>query len=164
MIIVSEKSIDKALEKIEEMPEDAIQDYIEGAAKLQPHIISYAMAAGNDLKLEYAEEILYYTLIIWESFRAEAGNLPEIPENIIIANEENYIKNFETLEHAEDYETSMLELMNTTSQPALLSFLVDNLIVDEENETDEEIASEDGTMFSTLQILIESFNQKINKT
>lgn len=164
MIIVSEKSIDKAIEKIEEIPEESIQDYIDSAAKLQPNVITYAMAAGNDLKLEYAEDILYYTLVIWEAFSEEAGNISEVAENIIIANEENYIKNLETLEHADDFEGGMLDMMNTTTQPALLSFLVNNLIVDEDNESDEEIASEDGTIFSTLQIIIESFNQTVNHT
>lgn len=164
MIIVSEKSIENSIEKIENMPEEAIQDYIDSAANLQPYVISYAMAAGNDLKLEYAEDILYYTLVIWEAFREEAHIIPEVTENIIKAKEEIYLKNLEALEHADDFEGGMLDMMNTTSQPALLSFLVNNLIVDEENETEEEIASEDGTIFSTLQILIESFNQTVNPT
>ncbi len=163
MKIISESSIEKAIEKIESIPEDSIQEYIDKVAKLQPTILAYAMATGEDIKQELAEDLLYYTLIIFEAFSTEVGTLPEVPENIINASQTNYLEKFEQLENADDPDTGLLDLFNNSSQPTLLHFLVSDLIIDENNETEEEIASEDGAIFSALQVIVESFNSMINK-
>lgn len=163
MIVVSENSIEKAIDKIESIPEEAIQGYIDNVAKLQPAILAYAMVTGEEIKQELAEDLLYYALIVFEAFSEESGFVPEVSENIITACETAYIEKLEQLEQADDSDAGMLDIFNSTAQPALLHFLVNDLIIDEDNETEEEIASEDGTIFSTLQIIVESFSNVINK-
>ncbi|MBI5219157.1 MAG: hypothetical protein HY958_09535 [Bacteroidia bacterium] len=164
MVTVSEKSIEKAVEKIDNIPEEEIQEYIDNAAKEQPNIIAYALATGNDLKQENSEDLLYYTLVIWEAYKSETHDVPEVSEDILLKNEDAYLKNLEHLENSQNFENGVLDVINTTLQPALLSYIANELMDDSDTDDtiNEEEVAEQGALFSALQIVIDSFNDVIN--
>lgn len=164
MILVSESSIEKAINKIDSIPDESIQDYIDKIASEQADLISYAINTGNELKLESSENLLYYTFVVLEAFRCDNCVMPEVTNEFIVRTEKDFISNLERMEQSESYEDGMLEVLNTSSQPALLSFIANELLDDSETEdaSEEEIA-EHGTLFSALQIIIEATNSAINK-
>ncbi|HBX51067.1 MAG: hypothetical protein A2275_13995 [Bacteroidetes bacterium RIFOXYA12_FULL_35_11] len=166
MIVVSEKSIDKAFDIINDLNDDEVQNYIDNSAKEQPNIIGFAMASGQDLSPDLSEDLLYYTLIIWEAFKAEAGKIPQISEDLLEEKIEAYYSKLEEIEASQDMEAAALEEINSNNQPALMSFIVTQIMDERDEEEEKNLSeaaiSEEGSFFAALQIIADTFDAALN--
>lgn len=166
MIVVSEKSIDKAFEIVNNLEDEKVQSFIDKASQEQPNIIGFALASGQDLSPEFSEDLLYYTLIIWQAFKAETGKLPEVTEEILEEKIEAYYSKLEEIEASQDIEAAALEEINSNSQFAIMSFIVTQIMDEKEEKNSENISeaeiAEEGSFFAALQIITSAFDAVVN--
>ncbi len=137
MSVVANEYIEKSIEKIDGMGEDALDKLIETFALQQETLLNYVMQAG----VEYENEDLnafsiYYFAIVVEAFNQAQIKVKAVNEKTIENFQEGFVYALEEINKKEDY-TSLNELVN---QNPLMQFMVNEIeAVDEDGETlDEE--------------------------
>ncbi len=137
MSVVANEYIEKSIEKIDGMGEDALDKLIETFALQQETLLNYVMQAG----VEYENEDLnafsiYYFAIVVEAFNQAQIKVKAVNEKTIENFQEGFVYALEEINKEEDY-TSLNELVN---QNPLMQFMVNEIeAVDEDGETlDEE--------------------------
>lgn len=133
MTQVSIENIEKAIEKIDGLNEDALDRKIETFTLKQQHLVNYILQAG----LEYENEELnmysiYYFAIIYEAMELQGLSLNEISEDDIEAIQEPFLLALDAIYKEEDYEP-MLDLVQ---QHNLNQFMMNEIeAVDEDGES-----------------------------
>jgi hypothetical protein len=167
MIIISETSIEKAfdsLNQLEEKPE-TVQDFINKFQEKQPALLGYAMTIGTLFEdQDMSEDFLFYTIGLWKSFETETGTpVQKVEEQKL---EEIHIQMHEMLETLdEDESMDALPFISKPSQPFLTDLVIGDLsgmaeAIEAENE--EEIGKATVMMMNLL-IVVEVLHQTLNK-
>jgi hypothetical protein len=136
MSVVANEYIEKSIEKIDGMSEDALDKLIETFALQQETLLNYVMQAG----VEYENEDLnafsiYYFAIVVEAFNQANVKVDSVNEKTIEDFQEGFVYALEEINKEEDY-TPLNELVN---QNPLMQFMVNEIeAVDEDGETLEE--------------------------
>ena len=97
-ILVSDKSIKKALKYIDSLNEKEYFEYAKGFVNEQPVIQMYILAftKAEELNETIFDEIVSLSMIIWQSFKNECKEVPTISEEIIDRiEEESFNKDME---------------------------------------------------------------------
>ena len=129
---VSIASIEKAIEKIDGLSEEALDKKIETFTLQQEHLVNYLLQAG----MEYQNEELnmfsvYYFSIIMEAFSQEGLALKEITEDDIDAFQDPFVLALDAIYQNEDY-SHMQDLMQ---QHHISQFMMHEIdAVDEDGE------------------------------
>ena len=118
---ISLASIEKAIEKIDNLDEDGLERVAETFALSQPVLLGYAMSAAEEYENEKLEGLLiYYFSLILEAFQQEGVTLNEIQESDVEVFEEPY---FDTLDAY--FENEKLEdFEEFVDQPTLVQFMM----------------------------------------
>lgn len=86
-------SIEKAIKKVDNLDDDALERLSETHALAQPVLLGYAMSAADEYENENLEGlIIYYFSLILESFAQESINPKSITEEDIDAFEEPFFE------------------------------------------------------------------------
>ena len=137
MSIISIESIEKALNKVDGLNEEALDKLIETFALKQEALLNYVMQAG----VEYENEDLnvfsiYYFAVVLEAFIQQGINLNTINEDQIDDFQDPFLLTLDAINKEEDY-TPLHELVN---QPHLIQFMVNE--IDSEDEDGETLDEE----------------------
>lgn len=138
---VSFKSIEKAIEKIDHLDDDALEKISEYHSVAQPTLLGYIMSAALEYNNEKLEGLLlYYYCLISEAFVQEGLPTSMVTEENIDAFEEPY---FEMLDsYFDNNDEEILE--DFCDQPNLAKFIAMELSEPDEDgtELDDETATQ----------------------
>ncbi|MDD2984544.1 MAG: hypothetical protein PHQ74_14265 [Crocinitomicaceae bacterium] len=138
---VSIKSIEKAIQKVDNLDDDALERVSETHSIAQPTLLGYIMSAALEYNNEKLEGLLlYYYCLIAESFAQEGLVTTTVTDDDIDAFEEPY---FEMLDgYFDDNDEEILE--SFTDQPELSRFIAMELSEpdDDGTELDDETATQ----------------------
>lgn len=138
---VSIKSIEKAIQKVDNLDDDALERVSETHSIAQPTLLGYIMSAALEYNNEKLEGLLlYYYCLIAESFEQEGLTTTTVTDDDIDAFEEPY---FEMLDgYFDDNDEEILE--SFTDQPELSRFIAMELSEpdDDGTELDDETATQ----------------------
>ncbi len=125
-------SIEKAIQKVDNLDEDGLERISETYALAQQVLLGYVMSAAIEYDNEQLEGlIIYYFCLINEAFTQEGVLLNQISEDDIDAFEEDY---FEMLD--EYFKTENEEVINDfCDQPDLTRFMMIEVSTDDEDGT-----------------------------
>ena len=138
---VSFQSIEKAIDVVDNLDDDALEQLSEEYATAQPVLLGYVMSAALEYKNERLEGLLlYYYCLISECFKQQGLEIGQITDEDIDAFEEPY---FEMLDaYFEDNDEEVLETF--CDQPELARFVSIELSEADEDgtELDDETATQ----------------------
>jgi hypothetical protein len=141
MKYVSYKSIEKAIEKIDNLNDDELEFVSENFSLAQQTLLSYIMSAALEYENEKLEGLLmYYFCLISEAFNQEGLKLNKIQEEDIDQFEEPF---FEMLDnYFEENNEEILE--DFCDQPELTKFIAVEISTDDDDGTslDDETATQ----------------------
>ncbi|MCG8577302.1 MAG: hypothetical protein MI810_20630 [Flavobacteriales bacterium] len=156
---VSVQSIEKAIEKIDSLNDEALDKLIETFTLKQEQLVSYLLQAG----VEYENEELnvfsiYYFAIVLEAFLNEGLQLKEISEEDIDNFQDPFLLALDAIHKEEDYEP----MQDLTRQHHLMQFMMHEIeAADEDGEVlDEETKLQ---LFIVSSGMIGLMNQAITK-
>lgn len=138
---VSLASIEKAIQKVDNLDDDALEELSEQLAKKQEILLGYVMSAAIEYKNEKLEGLLvYYYCLISECFTIEGIELRNVTEEDIDTFEEPYFDMLDT--YFEDDDDEILE--NFCDQPELAQFMAMEISTSDEDGTslDDETATQ----------------------
>ncbi|HIP36819.1 MAG TPA: hypothetical protein EYG85_08180 [Crocinitomix sp.] len=158
MSIVTSQSIEKAIQKIDKLSDDALEKLIETFTLQQEELVNYLMQAGFDFENEELNAFtIYYFVVIIESFYQENVKLNTVTENDISEFQEGYLLALDEIRKEEFI--AMHELLN---QPHLINFILNEL--ESEDEDGESFDDEtQNQLFIVLMGLIGLLNNAIKK-
>lgn len=155
---VSHESIDKALDKIDNLSDEALDQLIEKYTLEQQDLVDYIMQAGA----EYENEDLniygiYYFAIIYESFLQQGLTPRKISEDDIDEFQEPFLEALDAIHNNENH-TPLQELI---SQINLQEFMVAE--IDAQDEDGEELDEETKTqLFVVSAAVIGLLNEAVS--
>ena len=138
---VSLASIEKAIQKVDNLDDDALEELSEQLVKKQEILLGYVMSAAIEYKNEKLEGLLvYYYCLISECFTIEGIELRNVTEEDIDTFEEPYFDMLDT--YFEDDDDEILE--NFCDQPELAQFMAMEISTSDEDGTslDDETATQ----------------------
>jgi hypothetical protein len=129
---VSHESIDKALDRIDSLSDDALDQLIETYTLSQQDLVDYIMSAGSEYENEdlniYA---IYYFAIIYESFLQQGLTPRKITEADVDEFQEPFLEALDAIHKKEDHQP----LQELISQFPLQEFMVAEIeATDEDGE------------------------------
>ncbi len=138
---ISLASIEKAIKKVDNLDDDALESLSEIYATAQPTLLGYVMSAAIEYQNDKLEGLLiYYYCLIGECFGQEGVTLKNISEDDIDAFEEPY---FDMLDaYFENDDDEILETF--CDQPELAQFMAMEISTEDEDGTslDDETATQ----------------------
>jgi len=143
---VSPDGIEKAIQKIDALNEEALDQLIESFTLEQQDLVNYLLQAG----LEYENEDLnvfsiYYFAIVYQSFKNDGHTITVVSEEDIENFQDPFLLALDAIHKEEDY-SPMQELVN---QHHLMQFMMNEIEAEDE---DGEVLDED----TKLQLFIVS--------
>lgn len=129
---ISLASIEKAIQKVDNLDEDGLERIAETYALAQQVLLGYVMSAAIEYNNQQLEGLLiYYYCLISEAFTQEGVLLNEIEEKDIDAFEEGYFAMIDEYFKSEDEEI----INNFCDQPDLTRFMMIEISTDDEDGT-----------------------------
>jgi hypothetical protein len=138
---VSYKSIEKAIEKIDNLDDDGLEKVAETFSLAQPTLLGYIMSAALEYKNEQLEGLLiYYFCLISEAFVQEGITLNTISDDDIDSFEEPYFDMLDAYFDTNDEDV----LDDFCDQPELAKFMAVEISTEDEDGTslDDETATQ----------------------
>ena len=138
---VTIKSIEKAIEHVDNLDDDALEALSERYALAQPDLLDYVMSAPTEYENDELEGLLiYYFCLIMYSFEVQDIALNVISDDDIDAMQESYFEMLDSYFESEDEE----EIESFCDQPDLAQFMAVEVSTDDEDGTSlsEETASQ----------------------
>lgn len=118
---ISVESIERAIEKVDNLNDEGLEKLAETYALAQQVLLGYVMSAAVEYKNEQLEGlIIYYYCLISEAYAQEQVQLKQISEDDIEAFEEPY---FEMLDEYFDQDNEEI-IHDFTDQPELNRFMM----------------------------------------
>lgn len=118
---VSLGSIEKAIQKVDNLDEDSLEKLAETYALAQPTLLGYVMSAATEYKNDKLEGLLiYYFCIICEAFLQEGVQINIIEENDIDVFEEPFFEMLDQYFNQEDEEI----INDFNDQPEMTRFMM----------------------------------------
>ena len=117
---VNTNSIDKAIEHVDNLDDDALEALSERYALAQPELLDYVMLAPTEYENEELEGLLiYYFCLIMYSFEVQKIPLNVVSDDDIDAMQESYFEMLDSYFESEDEE----EIESFCDQPDLAQFM-----------------------------------------
>jgi hypothetical protein len=132
MVHVTVESIEKAINKVDNLNDDGLEKLAETYALAQQTLLGYVMSAAIEYQNEQLEGLLiYYYCLISETFTQQGAQLNQITEDDIDAFEEPY---FAMLD--EYFEKDNEDVINDfTDQPELIRFMMMEITTKDDDGT-----------------------------
>ncbi len=135
MKFVPEEAIDAVLDQLEEYSDEQYEHAMEAFSQAQPYVFTYLFSDDNFHLLTEEEKgyVQYLGLVTWLAVRRVNGDVPLVDNEAIGLAEE---RNYERLETspAHRFEERLEGFFEDTDQEALLSFAVEAVMEDGEEE------------------------------
>lgn len=129
---VSVKSIESAIEKIDNLDDNGLERISETFALAQPTLLGYIMSAAVEYENEQLEGLLiYYYCLISETFQQEQVAMNVVSEEDIDAFEEPFFEMLDVYFDDEDEEV----IHDFTDQPELIQFMMMEITTKDEDGT-----------------------------
>jgi hypothetical protein len=154
---ISLSSIEKAIQKVDNLDEDGLERISETYAIAQQVLLGYVMSAAVEYDNEQLEGlIIYYYCLISEAFTQEGVLLNEIVEGDIDAFEDGYFEMLDQYFETEDEEV----IIDFCDQPDLTRFMMVEVSTDDEDGTslDDDTATQ---LFIVTMAMISLMNKAI---
>ena len=138
---VTIKSIEKAIEHVDNLDDDALEALSERYALAQPDLLDYVMSAPTEYENDELEGLLiYYFCLIMYSFEVQDIALNVVSDDDIDAMQESYFEMLDSYFESEDEG----EIESFCDQPDLAQFMAVEVSTDDEDGTSlsEETASQ----------------------
>lgn len=138
---VTIKSIEKAIEHVDHLDDDALEALSERYALAQPDLLDYVMSAPTEYENDELEGLLiYYFCLIMYSFEVQDIALNVVSDDDIDAMQESYFEMLDSYFESEDEE----EIESFCDQPDLAQFMAVEVSTDDEDGSSlsEETASQ----------------------
>ena len=138
---VTIKSIEKAIDHVDHLDDDALEALSERYALAQPDLLDYVMSAPTEYENDELEGLLiYYFCLIMYSFEVQDIALNVVSDDDIDAMQESYFEMLDSYFETEDEE----EIESFCDQPDLAQFMAVEVSTDDEDGTSlsEETASQ----------------------
>ncbi len=138
---VTIKSIEKAIDHVDHLDDDALEALSERYALAQPDLLDYVMSAPTEYENDELEGLLiYYFCLIMYSFEVQDIALNVVSDDDIDAMQESYFEMLDSYFESEDEE----EIESFCDQPDLAQFMAVEVSTDDEDGTSlsEETASQ----------------------
>lgn len=138
---ISFKSIEKAIEKIDNLDDDNLEKVAEAFSLAQPTLLAYVMSAAIEYKNEQLEGLLiYYYCLISEAFKQEGVELNVVTDEDIDAFEEPFAEMLDAYFDSDDEDI----LDEFCQQAELAKFMAMEISVEDEDGTalDDETATQ----------------------
>ena len=138
---VSLASIEKAIQIVDNLNDDQLEEISEKYALAQPELCGYAMSAAMEYENEQLEGlIIYYFVLLNEAFNQEGLTVKQVDEELIDAFETNYNEILDA--YFENDDEDLLE--EFCDQPHLVQFMAMELSIEDEDGTtlDDETATQ----------------------
>lgn len=158
MAHVSLKSIELAIEYVDNLDDDALEALSERYALAQPELLDYVMSAPTEYENEELEGLLiYYFCLITYAFEVQKISIRAVTDEEIDAMQETYFDMLDRYFESEDEE----ELETFCDQPELAQFMAMEVSTDDEDGSSlsEETASQ---LFIVTIGMITLLNRSIN--
>ena len=168
MILISEESIDNAIERYEGMEDAELKGLFDTFAEEQPYLFTFCMTMGQQMNNEDLQELLIeYLLLIWQSFKMETGKVGITTEVSIEESETHVMQVLEDINFdLDDMESdeNITAYLNSFQQTNIVRFVTEEIINFLDNDDDDDIETdadnEDaGILLSCLLISIESLDR-----
>ena len=118
------ESIAKAIEKIDNLTDDAIEKLMETLSLSQNNLIGYVMQAGAEYKNEELNSYsMYYMTILHEAYVQQGFSVAPISEDNIEEFQEPFILALDLIHKDEDY----VPLNELIDQPHLMTFMANEI-------------------------------------
>ena len=129
---ISVESIEKAIEKVDNLNDEGLEKLAETYALAQQVLLGYVMSAAVEYKNDQLEGLLiYYYCLISEAFEQEQAHLNQVTDENIEAFEEPYFQMLD--EYFENDEEDLIA--NFTDQPELIRFMMLEITTKDEDGT-----------------------------
>lgn len=129
---ISVESIEKAIDKVDNLNDDGLEKLAETYALAQQVLLGYVMSAAVEYENNQLEGLLiYYYCLISESFAQEQAALNQIGEDDIAAFEEPF---FEMLDQYFDKDQEDI-ILDFTDQPELIRFMMMEITTKDDDGT-----------------------------
>ena len=129
---VTIKSIEKAIEHVDNLDDDALEALSERYALAQPDLLDYVMSAPTEYENDELEGLLiYYFCLIMYSFEVQEIALNVVSDDDIDAMQESYFEMLDSYFESEDEE----EIESFCDQPDLAQFMAVEVSTDDEDGT-----------------------------
>ena len=129
---VTIKSIEKAIEHVDNLDDDALEALSERYALAQPDLLDYVMSAPTEYENDELEGLLiYYFCLIMYSFEVQDIALNVVSDDDIDAMQESYFEMLDSYFESEDEE----EIESFCDQPDLAQFMAVEVSTDDEDGT-----------------------------
>ena len=162
-MIISEKTIYEAIDKVNQLVENDPQGLMNSMAEEQPYIFGYVMAMGEEINDEDAiNELVFFTVVVWQSFVLQYKGLQEVAGEIIEEIEEENLKIMDSLDSDEEVGQDLIAdaVAKGLRQKELFGYLAGELLESNEADFGQEVTA---TLFTILKVIIESFDASIKK-
>lgn len=156
---VSQASIEKAINKVDNLDDDGLEKLSEKYALAQETLLGYVMSAAIEYQNEKLEGLLiYYYCLISECFAQEGLKIRNITEEDIDTFEDPYFEMLDTYFEKDDDEV----LDDFCDQPNLTQFMAMEISTEDEDGTslDDETATQ---LFIVTLAMITLMNRAIEK-
>jgi hypothetical protein len=156
---VSQKSIENAINKVDNLDDDGLENLSETYALSQDILLGYVMSAAIEYENEKLEGLLiYYFCLISECFSEEGLKPKKVTEEDIDAFEEPYFDMLDTYFENDDDEV----LDDFCDQPQLTQFMAMEISTEDEDGTslDDETATQ---LFIVTLAMITLLNRAVEK-
>jgi hypothetical protein len=130
MAHVSLKSIEKAIDHVDHLDDDALEALSERYALAQPELLDYVMSAPTEYENEELEGLLiYYFCLITYAFEVQKISIRAVTDEEIDAMQESYFEMLDSYFESEDEE----EIESFCDQPYLAQFMAIEVSTDDED-------------------------------
>lgn len=155
-LIITDNAIDLAIERLENMESDELNNLFETLSHDQPHLMGFVVGLGEGLENDEAEEDLFYlTMIIWHAVElSKNGKVATIEEVQLKSLEEDMMNRFDDVMAFtdENEEEELNNMIGTSTQPALVAYLADEFFSEEYLSLSEDKVAK---MFSCMSVVAE---------
>ena len=165
--MITQNSLQKAIGQVGALDSDGVVDLVAEFSRQQPHIFSMVGGFSGDMRDSDAfAALLEITLVIWQAFLEEFQSIPTIREKDIFSKEQ---EGLDSLDHFTDMSEEEMEIFSaqfieSQNQPILFNYVTLELIeLFEENEDEEDTAEEMEILFPLLKLIIDLFDDEINR-
>jgi hypothetical protein len=159
MSLITIESIEKALDKFEDLDNDALEKLSETYTLSQTELLGYLMQAANEYENDELESyIVYYFCIAMESMHQQGLHPNKITDEMIDAFHDDYMEVLE--EYTREEDPTVLDTY--INQPNFTAFLAEELDGEDEegNVLDVETSSQ---LFIVLAAMIGLFNRALQQ-
>ncbi|MDD2388873.1 MAG: hypothetical protein PHP23_03965 [Desulfobacterales bacterium] len=159
---ISENQIDQTLDELDEFTEEIASEKLAEIANVQPELLSFVVEFTEEMSPDVQELSFYMFFVIYRTFQAAYGkNIEEISLDEII---EVHEKNEALMDKLEGTHEKFIERIAETQlmqQPHLMSYVVEALVEESEDEELEPLSEEEsGILFLLSKIVIEVLDRK----